>query len=319
MRRLKLGCIWLIFVVLLLGVDQAHGALTFKSEAQVAGDYITMSNLADLSPELAQELGGAPVWSAPLPGEVYTLTREFLTYRLKELGLANFLEGAVMPAAIQVRQTGVLLKGEEVVAVFQRYIQDHNPYPPKNLNIEVFPLKEAVILPDPQVTLSPVPPKGDKFLGEVTLELVISHQGQPIKRLKVSGIVRLKRQVVCANRPLRVNDTIGPGDLQIVSREVTGLNADDFFTSPEQLVGRLLAKSVGPQEIITTRHLNHQPVIKRGDNVNVVLDQDGLEISSKGIAQEQGQLGKTIRLINPKSKKEFEGLVVDAKTVKVQL
>ncbi len=256
--------------------------------------------------------------SAP-PGEVYTLTQEFLKYRLKELGLTDFLEGAVMPVAIQVRQTGVLLKGEEVAAVFQRYIQDHNPYPPKNLSIEVFPLKEAVILPDSKVTLSPLPPKNDKFLGEVTLEMVVSHQGQPLKRLKVSGMVRLKRQVVCANRPLRNNDTIGSGDIQIAFREVTGLNADDFFTSPEQVVGHMLAKSIGPQEIITTRHLSNQPVIKRGDNVNVVLEQDGLEISTKGIAQEQGQLGKTIRLLNPKSKKEFQGLVLDAKTVKVQL
>lgn len=319
MRRLKLGFIWLVFVVLLFVVDQAHGALTFKSEAQVAGDYITLSNLADLPTELAQKCGGAPIWSAPPPGEVYTLTQEFLKYRLKELGLTDFLEGAVMPVAIQVRQTGVLLKGEEVAAVFQRYIQDHNPYPPKNLSIEVFPLKEAVILPDSKVTLSPLPPKNDKFLGEVTLEMVVSHQGQPLKRLKVSGMVRLKRQVVCANRPLRNNDTIGSGDIQIAFREVTGLNADDFFTSQEQVVGHMLAKSIGPQEIITTRHLSNQPVIKRGDNVNVVLEQDGLEISTKGIAQEQGQLGKTIRLLNPKSKKEFQGLVLDAKTVKVQL
>jgi flagella basal body P-ring formation protein FlgA len=211
------------------------------------------------------------------------------------------------------------LKGEEVAAVFQRYIQDHNPYPPKNLSIEVYPLKDAVILPDLQVTLSPLPPKNDKFLGEVTLEMVIAHQGQPIKRLKVVGMVRLKRQVVCATRPLRINDTIGPGDIQVLSREVTGLNADDFFVSPDQVVGHMLAKSIGPQEIITTRHLSHQPVIKRGDNVNVVLDQDGLEISSKGVAQEQGQLGKTIRLVNPKSKKEFQGLVLNAKTVKVTL
>jgi flagella basal body P-ring formation protein FlgA len=319
MRRGRLGLIWLVLLGLLLGVDQAHGALTFKSEAQVAGDYITVANLADLPPDLAQKCGGAPVWSAPPPGEVYTLTQEFLKYRLQELGLMEFLEGAALPAAIQVRQTGVLLKGEEVAAVFQRYIQDHNPYPPKNLSIEVFPLKDAVILPNPEVTLSPLPPKNDKFLGEVTLEMVISHKGQPLKRLKVSGMVRLKRQVVCATRPLRVNDTIGSGDVQVISREVTGLNADDFFISPDQVVGHLLAKSVGPQEIITTRHLSHQPVIKRGDHVTVVLDQDGLEISTKGVAQEQGQLGKIIRLMNPKSKKEFQGLVVDAKTVKVQL
>ena len=100
MRRLRFGLIWLALLGLLLGVDQAHGALTFKGEAQVAVDYITLSNLADLPPELAQKCGSAPVWSAPPPGEVYTLTQEFLKFRLGELGLLEFLEGASLPAAI---------------------------------------------------------------------------------------------------------------------------------------------------------------------------------------------------------------------------
>jgi flagella basal body P-ring formation protein FlgA len=318
MRRLRFGLICLVCLGLLLGVDQAHGALAFKGEAQVAGDYITLAHLADLPPEVAQKCGSAPVWSAPPPGEVYTLTQEFLRHRLGEMGLLNFLESADLPAAIQVRQTGAPLKGEEVAAVFRRYIQEHSPYPPNNLSIEVSPLKEVVILPDSLVSLAPVPPRNDKLLGDVTLEMVIMHQGQPFKRLKVSGIVRLKRLVVCATRPLRPQNTIGPEDVQVLPREVTG-NADDFFISKDQVVGHILAKAVGPQEILTTRHLSNQPIIKRGDNVTVVLDQDGLEVSTKGVAQEQGYPGKTIRLLNPKSKKEIQGLVLDAKTVKVQL
>ena len=319
MRRRRLGLICLILIGLLLGADQALGAVTFKSEAQVAGDYITLSHLADLPPELVQKCGTALVWSAPPPGQIYTLTQDFLKYRLGQLGLMEFLAEAALPAAVQVRQTGVLLKGEEVAAAFRRYVQEHNPYPPDNLHIEVFPLKEPVILPDAQVTLKPLPPRNDKFLDDVTLEIVVLHQGQPFKRLKVNGLVRLKRLVVCATRPLRAQEIIGPGDVQISSREVTGLSADDFFSSAEQVIGHILSKSIGPQEIITSRHLSNRPIIKRGDEVTVVLDHDGMEISTRGVAREQGYLGKSIRLVNPKSKKEFEGLVVNAKTVKVQL
>jgi flagella basal body P-ring formation protein FlgA len=319
MRRLSLGLIWLILVGLLLGADQAYGALTFKSEAQVAGEFITLAHLAELSPELAQKCGAALVWSAPPPGQIYTLTQEFLKYRLEQLGLLGFLKGAALPAAIQVRQTGMLLQGEAVVTAFRRYVQEHSPYPSENLQIEVFPLEEPVILPSPEVTLKPLPPRNDKLLGDVTLEMVLLHQGQSLKRVKVNGLVQLKRMVVCATRPLRTQDTIGPEDIQVLPREVTGLNANDFFISPKQVIGRMLARSVGPQEIITMRHLSNQPIIKRGDEVTVVLDHDGLEVSTKGVAREQGYLGKTIRLLNPKSKKEFQGLVVNAKTVRVQL
>ncbi len=317
MRMMRFVLVWLILAGLLFAVEPAQGALTFKGEAQVAGEYITLANLADLPPELAQRCGSVPIWSAPPPGGVYTLTEAFLRYRLDELGLTDCLEGASLPAVIQVRQSGVPLNGDDVAAAYRRYIQEHSPYA-ANLTIEVAPLKDVVILPDNQVTIAPVPPHNSKLLGDVTLEMVIMHQGQPLKRLKVSGIVRLKRAVVCATRPLRAQEIVGPADVQVVTREVAG-NVDDFFIAADQVVGHILAKNIGPQEILTTKDLSNQPIIKRGDNVNVVLDEDGMEMSTKGVAQEQGYVGKSIRLVNPRSKKEIQGLVLDAKTVKVQL
>lgn len=311
-------CLWGL-LLWLWGAAPAAGAPVFKSEAQVAGDYITLGHLADLDPELAQKCGAALIWSAPAPGQTYTLTQEFLRFRLAQLGLGGFFDKVTFPPAIQVRQTGVLLAGEEVAKAFRRYVQDHNPYPAANLLIEVFPLEEPVILPDARVTLEPLPPRSGKLLGEVTLEMAILHQGQPLKRLKVSGKVRVERQVVCAARPLKSQETINPEDVQLLRRDVTNLNAGEIFISTDQVIGRTLCRHVGPQEIITSRHLSNQPVIKRGDEVTVVLEQDGLEISTKAVAQEQGHLGKTIRLKNPKSKKEFQGSVVDAKTVRVRL
>ncbi|MEJ2091283.1 MAG: hypothetical protein P8X65_03725 [Syntrophobacterales bacterium] len=47
MRSRRMGLIWLILLGLLLKAELAHGALTFKSEAQVAGEYITLAHLAD--------------------------------------------------------------------------------------------------------------------------------------------------------------------------------------------------------------------------------------------------------------------------------
>ena len=73
------------------------------------------------------------------------------------------------------------LKGEDVVVTFQRYIQERSPYPPNNLVIEVSPLKEMIILPDAQVSLAPVPPRNDKLMGDVTLEMVIMLPGPAFK------------------------------------------------------------------------------------------------------------------------------------------
>ena len=97
MRCVRFTIICLIMGGLLLGAEQAHGAMTFRNEAQVAGEYITLNHLAELPPEVAQKCGAALVWSAPPPGHIYTLTQEFLKHRLSQLGLLGFLEGAALP------------------------------------------------------------------------------------------------------------------------------------------------------------------------------------------------------------------------------
>ena len=97
MQRWRFVLVWLILTGLLFAVEPAQGALTFKGEAQVAGDYITLANLADLTPELAQKCGSVPIWSAPPPGEVYTLTETFSPLPAGGIGAHRLPGGGVHP------------------------------------------------------------------------------------------------------------------------------------------------------------------------------------------------------------------------------
>ncbi len=317
----------LILVVLLMAAGPAAAAtepaagnsLTFRAEAEAAGEYIFFKDLAELSPALAQSCGQVLVWAAPPPGQVYTLTREFLQYRLTQVGLGGLLEEAVLPPAIQVRQTGALLTKEQVTAAFRRYVIEHSHWPENQVRIEVLPLEEPVFMPDQNAVLEVLPPKTGRLVGEVTLEMVLMRQGQLHRRFKVNGKVSLEQVVVCAVKPLMHQTVIGSDDVRLCRRDVTNLGAEEFFVSLEPVVGRILSRTLGPQEIVTQRHLSNQPLINRGDEVTVVLDGNGLIITTKGVAREPGYPGRSIRMLNPKSKREFQAQVVDAKTVKVTL
>ena len=312
-------------LVLALMVSKAWGEgdkyiLKFQAEAAAAGEYITLNNLANLSPDLSQKYGQALIWSAPPPGQFFTLTREFLHYRLTQMGLGGLLKGADMPAAIQVRQTGIILKNEEISDAYQRYVQKQNPWPASAIHIQMYPQQEPVLLPDHNFTLDVLPPKGqERFLGDVILEMAVLKEGRLLKKFKVHGKVTLEQKVVCASRSIQSQSVIKPQDVHLGLRDVTNLSQKDIFTSAKQLIGRTMAKGVGPQEILTCHHLSHTPLIKRGKLVTVVLNQNGLEITTKGVTREDGFLGKSIRVRNSKSKREFEAEVVDAKTVKVVL
>ncbi|MEW6386766.1 MAG: flagellar basal body P-ring formation chaperone FlgA [Thermodesulfobacteriota bacterium] len=293
--------------------------INFRSEAEVAGDYITLGHLAELPGGMAPMYGPALVWSAPPPGQIYTLTKEFLQYRLEQLGLKEILEGAMLPSAIRVRQTGVLLPADLISTAFRRYILEHSYWPKEKLRVEVLPQEEPVVLPDNQVTLEALPPKHGKLVGDVTLEMAVLRQGQPYKRIKVNGRVSLEQQVVCTTKTLRPHEVVGAGDVHLRRRDVSNLESRDFFTSVDQVIGRTLARMAGAEDILTSHHLGRNALIKKGAEVTVILDQDGLVITSKGVAQEEGHQGRAIKVLNPKSKKEFQAQVVDSKTVKVKL
>jgi flagella basal body P-ring formation protein FlgA len=325
MRLLGRLLILAALLVLVVSVSEAWGEdgsspWQFRGDAAAAGEYITLNDLANLPPDLAQKYGQALIWSAPPPGQIFTLTREFLGYRLKQMGLAEVLKEGEMPPAIQVRQTGIVLKSDEIAQAFRRYVQNQNPWPASELRFQMYPQDEPVLLPDNKYNLEVLPPKGqERLMGDVVLEMAVLKNGRPLKRFKVSGKVTLEQTVVCANRHLYPHTVIGAGDVRLRRRDVTGLSQRDIFTTEKQVIGHILAKDVGPQEILTSRHLSHTPLIKRGAEVTVVLDQSGMTITTKGVTREDGFMGRQVRVRNPRSKKEFQAEVVDAKTVKVVL
>jgi flagella basal body P-ring formation protein FlgA len=318
--------LWLILVWLCLAsaetglaAPEPSVALTFRASAEAAGEYVFLKDIAELSPEMTQTCGHVQIWTAPPPGEIYPLTKEFLHHRLTQLGLGGLMEQSALPPVIQVRQTGVLLSNDQVAAAFRRHVLARSHWLEKQLRIEVFPLAEPVLMPDNNLSLEVLPSKNERLVGEVILEMALMRQGQAYKRLKVTGKVSLEREVVCTVRHLAPQTPIGPGDVRLSRREVTHLGAEEFFVSLDQVIGRIVAKPLGPQEMVTQRHLSQQPLINRGDEVTVLLDDQGLIISTKGVAREPGYPGRAIRMLNPKSKKEFQAQVVDAKTVKVIL
>ncbi len=313
---------WFVLVTLCLAgpAGAAEPGITFRTEAAAAGEYILLKDLAELPPATAQACGQALIWTAPPPGQVYTLTGEFIRYRLSQLGLGELLAAAAIPPAIQVQQTGTFLTKEQVDAAFRRYILAHSRRPAHQVRIEVLPLEEPVLIPEENPVLEVFPPKNSRLTGDVTLEMGLMRQGQLYKRFKVRGRVSLEGEVVCAARPLMPRSVIGPDDIRLCRRDITGLGAEEYFTSPEQVLGRVLNRGLGPLEILTQRHLSHQPVINRGEEVTVILEDDqGLAITTKAVAREPGYPGRPIRMLNPKSKREFQAQVVDAKTVKVTL
>ena len=73
------------------------------------------------------------------------------------------------------------------------------------------------------------------------------------------------------------------------------------FSETEQVIGRKLAQSVPKGSPILARHLTLNYAVEKGAIIDIVLSRSGIEITGKGIALTDGQIGEIISVSNPSS------------------
>jgi flagella basal body P-ring formation protein FlgA len=90
----------------------------------------------------------------------------------------------------------------------------------------------------------------------------------------------------------------------------------EAFTSPEDLIGYRLERSLAKGSILTQKLVSIPPVIERGATIKVIMRAPGIEIS--GIAKTLGE-GKVGDIIEVRRQNEtLKGTIIDPHTVLIQ-
>lgn len=89
--------------------------------------------------------------------------------------------------------------------------------------------------------------------------------------------------------------------------------------SGTDLKGYELAVNLRDNSILKWNHLTKVALVKKGEIVDVFASGNGIYISMKGMALENGVEGGIVKVRNLSSEKEFQAKVLNEKSVKVQL
>lgn len=136
------------------------------------------------------------------------------------------------------------------------------------------------------------------------------------REVTLTAEIRRFRPVLVATRLIRRGEELGPTVLEVQEREVTGL-ADGCFSAIEQVAGMRLRRALGGGQVLTRLHAEARPVVNRGEEVELVARGKGIEVSTEGIALEDGVVGARVRVRNAASGKVLYGQVTGAGTVRV--
>lgn len=130
--------------------------------------------------------------------------------------------------------------------------------------------------------------------------------------------IKVYQSVVTTNRPMSKDEIITPDAVSIKNIDITNLN-QGFFSDPMLVIGNVMRCSTKAGNILTPQSITKQKLVKRGDRVNISLEDPELIVYMQGESLADGGIGDNIKVRNISSKRIVEATVVAPGKVQVHI
>lgn len=301
------------------GIDQ----LTFFHQVTVEGKRLSLLDLCDqagLSADWKKLLSQTDLGPAPRIGkgkEIYShQVRELLDRLFREHGIAGEKVKVHLPERISVVRAVSQLQPEEVERLFRDFIYNKTTWNHEDISIQQIQYPTLPALPtgevEHQINTSPQ----EDFLGDVTLSIKFLVAGEEAATLRVSGEVKLYRDVVHTRRQLDRNEVVGEEDIVMQRVDVTD-HPERFVTDPSQVVGKRVLSRLKAGQKVSLRDIDQPIAIKRGEEVTIIYEEDLIRLTARGEAREDGSIGEKIRVKNIDTNKILSCRVLGSQMVQI--
>ena len=222
----------------------------------------------------------------------------------------------VPPAAAPAAAPGTLVTEGEL----RRVVGDFLTRKTENLNAEISVKKVGIIgdlkLPAGKVSFEVIAPERWEGWGNTSLALIVRVDDQVKRNLNVQVDVEALAEMVVVTRTLERGEVLGESDVALARRDLAHVQGR-FCRELNQVVGLRVKSAIRANSPLRGDNLERVPIVKSGQLVTIVAENDAVKITASGRAKGSGAQGDTISVQNLASQKEIAARVVDATTVRV--
>jgi len=286
-------------------------SITLRKEVFLPKGYITLSDVADIACEdgaVLEELKSIQIGTVPLPGHSRFLSLNLLKMYLRnhvDLKEVEFLGPSgvkVFPETITVSKSLIL---ERIKDYIRRTLTEGSEI---SLELEGY-FREFEVY------------KGElEFEVGVSGKLVsvkIMRDGVPQRTLYLPVRVTLTGAFAVAQNAIPGKAVFKADDVALQKIRLEGAIADIPLSDLASLNGKRAKVSIHPGQAIRASMVEEVPLVERGDRVTILFKTSPLLISTFGKAEEEGTMGKIIRVVNLSSQKRIYAEIVGEKLVQV--
>ncbi|GFO53259.1 flagella basal body P-ring formation protein FlgA [Geomonas sp. Red276] len=223
-----------------------------------------------------------------------------------------------LPAPVSVPQpvATVTVPEREVKKVVAEFLVQRAAPLEAKISVKRIGYSGDLKLPAGVVSYEVIAPERWEGYGNGSLALIVRVDGEVKKNLTVLVEVEALTDMVVATRTLERGEVLAASDLSVASRDMAHVQGR-FLKSIDEAVGLRVKSSMRANSPVRGDYLERVPVVKSGQLVTIVAENEVVRITALGRAKNAGAVGDQIMVVNTSSNKDVPARVVDANTVKV--
>jgi flagella basal body P-ring formation protein FlgA len=287
--------------------------LEIPEQVTVAGPKISLADLGRLKGAVSGDwdfLNSLELGLAPAPGQTRFFTRSYLEFVLRQQ-TGHRCPALLMGPQVAVRVATVTIEGAAIEKAINDLLPPLSPGVLKQW-VELQNLPEAVWLPKGKWRIEANAVNQRLALGINMFKVKLVGETES-RVINLTGAVRKNALIYRANRDLAVKTQLNPESFDKIEMELaTGREYIGAFP-----IGYRNIRSIRQGQVLLAETLQPLPQVCQGSEVQVTFREGGILIMLTGLAKQDGWNGDRITLINPQSKKEFQGRVAGPGAVEV--
>lgn len=222
-----------------------------------------------------------------------------------------------LPAGLFAAPPAGMVVGEETVrGAIREYLLAKAAPLNAQVSVKKINFSGDLKLPEGKVSFEVVAPERWEGYGTASVALVVRVDDQVKKNQTVLVEVEALADMVVASRTLERGEVLSASDLAIVKRDLAQVQGR-YMRDLEEAVGLRVKNAIRANAPVRKDYLERIPIVKSGQMVTILAENDVVRITASGRAKGSGAAGDTIMVQNVASQRDIPARVVDSTTVQV--
>ena len=171
-------------------------------------------------------------------------------------------------------------------------------------------------LPEGKIDYEIVAPQQWEGWGSISIAVLARQKDKVLRNIPVRVDVEALADTVVTLQQINYGELISAADVVLQKREITH-NSHLAARTTAEVVGKRSRTTLRANQPVRADQVERVPLIKSGQIVTIIAENDVMKISVSGKARSSGAEGDMIRVQNLTSLKEMPARVIDASTVQV--